>query len=84
MSRIQVPEIGEGDTHYIHGAGPITLRRGQRATIWIGIIAGEDRDQFLANAQAAAADVARLQRAPDEGDGTLTALPLAVSPAQRT
>jgi hypothetical protein len=69
---IQVPEIGEGDTHYIHGAGPITLRRGQRATIWIGIIAGEDRDQFLANAQAAAADVARRQGAPDEGDGTLT------------
>ena len=72
---IQVPEIGEGDTHYLHGAGPITLKRGQKATIWIGIIAGEDRQQFLANAQAAAADVAQRQGRPDGADGPLTVGP---------
>lgn len=72
---IQVPEIGAGDTHYIHGAGPITLKRGQKATISIGIIAGEDRDQFLANAQAAAADVARRQGQPEDVNGMLTVSP---------
>jgi hypothetical protein len=50
---------GPADLRYIHGAGPITLRRGQQRDIWIAVVAGEDRNQLLANAAAAEADVAR-------------------------
>jgi hypothetical protein len=50
---------GPADLRYIHGAGPITLRRGQQRDIWIAVVAGEDRNQLLANAAAAEANVAR-------------------------
>lgn len=66
--------VDPGDAHYFQGAGPITLKPGQKATLWIGIIAGESHDAFVANAVAAQADVARRQAADDDAasDGPLT------------
>jgi hypothetical protein len=49
---------GPGDLRYIQGAGPITLKRSQKRDVWIVVVAGEDRNQLLANAAAAEADVA--------------------------
>ena len=70
----QQTSIGPGDVHYIQGAGPITLKHGKKATIWIGIIAGESHDAFIANALAAQADVASRQGIDDDAasDGPLT------------
>jgi hypothetical protein len=48
---------GPADLRYIHGAGPITLKRGQQHDLWIAVVAGEDRRQLLANAAAAEAEV---------------------------
>ena len=48
---------GPGDLRYIQGAGPITLKKGQRKDIWIAVVAGETKAQLLANAAAAEADV---------------------------
>ena len=48
---------GPGDLRYIQGAGPITLGRGQQRNVWIAVVAGENRNQLLANAAAAEADV---------------------------
>jgi hypothetical protein len=56
---IRRPEIGNADTHYIHGVGPITLKRKQQRDVWLAIVAGESRAQLLANAVAARRDVAR-------------------------
>jgi hypothetical protein len=49
---------GPADLRYIQGAGPITLKRGQQRDVWIAVVAGEDKNQLLANAAAAQADVA--------------------------
>ena len=65
---MQQPSIEAGDAHYLHGVGPITLARGEKKTIWLAIVAGEDHDQLLANAAAAQADVARRQ---SEGEQTV-------------
>src|SRR2546426_984192 len=59
---MRLTEIGLRDAHYIHGVGPVPLARGKKADIWLGIIAGDNRDQFLANARAAAADIATRQQ----------------------
>jgi len=65
--------IEPGDAHYLHGVGPITLARGEKRTIWLAIVPGEDHDQLLANAAAAQADVARRQSAGEEtAGGSLT------------
>ena len=67
------PSIDQVDVHYLHGIGPISLKKGKQARIWIAIVAGENRDQLLANARAAAADVARRQdQSDDTPDGPLT------------
>ncbi len=68
---MRLTDIGPGDAHYIHGLGPITLARGKKADVWLGIIAGDNRDQFLANARAAEADIARRQQGGAEGFETL-------------
>jgi hypothetical protein len=49
---------GPADLRYIHGAGPITLKRGQQKDLWIAVVGGEDKNQLLANAAAAEAEVA--------------------------
>lgn len=70
---MQNPSIGPGDAHNIHGVGPITLKRGHQLPIWLAIVVGENRDQLLANARAAQADIARRQNeADDVADGPLT------------
>jgi hypothetical protein len=55
---------GPGDLRYIHGAGPITLKKNERRDVWIAIVAGETKDQLLANAAAAEADVASSLNSP--------------------
>ncbi|HZH42278.1 MAG TPA: hypothetical protein VFD85_14790 [Gemmatimonadales bacterium] len=51
------------DLHYLHAIGPITLKPNRSADLWVAVVAGQSQDQFLANATAAAADIAR-RRAP--------------------
>jgi hypothetical protein len=58
-----------GDHRAVHAVGPITLQRDKSAEIWIAIVAGEDPSQLLANAAAAAADVAARQGKDDGPDG---------------
>jgi len=45
------------DNRYLHAVGPITLRRGKSAEVWVVIVAGENRAQLLANAAFAERDV---------------------------
>jgi hypothetical protein len=52
---------GPADLRYIHGAGPYTLDRGEAADLWLAVVAGETRDQLLANAAAASDHVNRLR-----------------------
>ena len=52
---------GPADLRYIHAIGPITLARGKKADLWIAIVAGENHDQLVANANAADADIGRRQ-----------------------
>lgn len=47
-----------GDNRYIHGAGPFTLGQEESAELWVAVVAGETRDQLLANTAAAAQDIA--------------------------
>ena len=53
---------------------PITLKRGRKVTLWVAVVAGENRDQLLANARAAQADIARRFEGDDDAtsDGSLT------------
>jgi hypothetical protein len=51
-----------GDNRYIHGAGPFTLDPEQSTELWVALVAGETREQLLASAAAAAADIASRQR----------------------
>lgn len=55
---------GPADLRYIHGVGPITLKRGQQRDVWLAVVAGVDQNQLLANAAAAEADVAGKPSAP--------------------
>jgi len=57
---------GPGDYRYIQGAGPITLGQDQSAELWIAVVAGDSREQLLANAAWAAADIANRRRQPLE------------------
>jgi hypothetical protein len=64
---------GPGDLRYIHGVGPITLKRGQQRDVWIAVVAGENKSQLLANAAAAQADVAgRASASPDQAGAVST------------
>lgn len=72
---------GPGDLRYIHGAGPITLKRNQRKDVWVAIVAGETKGQLLTNATAAEADVARSLN--NSLDATTPTTTNAVSPAAR-
>jgi hypothetical protein len=66
---------GKSDKAYIHSLGPLTLARDQRAEFWVAIVAGESHDELLANAAAAAADIARRggqDEKPLVGPSTLT------------
>ena len=47
-----------GDNRYIHGAGPFTLGHEESTELWLAVVAGETREQLLATADAAAADIA--------------------------
>jgi len=49
--------IGPADNRVIHAVGPITLKPKKSAVIWMAVVAGETREQLLANAAAAKADV---------------------------
>ncbi len=71
---LQNLSVGPGDVHYIQGVGPITLKRGRKVTLWVAVVAGENRDQLLANARAAQADIARRFEGDDDAtsDGSLT------------
>src|SRR6266704_3447402 len=51
-----------GDYRYIQGAGPITLGHDQSAELWIAVVAGDSREQLLANAAWAAGDIANRRR----------------------
>lgn len=55
------------DHRYLQALGPITLKPDGSADIWIAVVAGENQDQFLANANAAAGDVSlrRAKRRPE-------------------
>lgn len=70
-----------GDLRYIQGAGPITLKKKQRKDIWIAVVAGETKDQLLANAAAAEADVASMLNQPLAATSTTSSI--TASPAAR-
>ena len=72
---------GPADLRYIHGAGPITLRKKERRDIWIAIVAGETKAQLLANATAAESEVARSSSPSLDAAGARTTSP--VIPAAR-
>jgi hypothetical protein len=55
---------GPDDLRYIHGAGPFTLDRGEAADLWLAVVAGETRNQLLANAAAASEHVDKLRNTP--------------------
>ena len=55
---------GPSDLRYIHGVGPITLKRQQAQDVWLAVVAGESRRQLLDNAAAARAHVASLVNSP--------------------
>jgi hypothetical protein len=79
---------GPADLRYIHGAGPITLKKNERRDVWIAIVAGETKDQLLANAAAAEADVASSLNSPLDASVTSTmttgpAAPAASRPLSR-
>jgi hypothetical protein len=65
---------GPGDLRYIHGAGPITLKKKEQRDIWVAIVAGENQGQLLANAAAAEADVARSSSHSLDGAGATTTI----------
>jgi hypothetical protein len=72
---------GPGDLRYIHGIGPITLARGRKADLWVAIVAGENHDQLVANANAADADIGRRQgqgASTTDGSVTINTLPRGV------
>jgi hypothetical protein len=54
------------DHRYVHALGPIALAPGASGSMWIAVVTGETQSQLFANADAAAADVAR--RGVDAGD----------------
>jgi hypothetical protein len=70
---------GPGDLRYIQGAGPITLKKGQRKDIWIAVVAGETKGQLLANAAAAEAEVARSLNQPLDADAATS--PVTTNPS---
>jgi hypothetical protein len=51
---------GPTDLRYIHGAGPIKLDRHEAKDLWLAVVAGENRSQLIANANAARDKVNRL------------------------
>jgi hypothetical protein len=51
-----------GDNRYIHGAGPFTLGDEESTELWVALVAGNTREQLLATADAAAADIASRRR----------------------
>ncbi len=76
--------LDPGDHRYIHALGPIILKRGAVGAIWAAVVAGETRDQLLANAAAAAADVAKRGEDMSGDAGVVSALPTATVVAQGT
>jgi hypothetical protein len=63
---LQVPSAIAADIRYIQSVGPITLGAGSTRVIWVALVMGDDNAQLLANAAAAAADIAaRSGPAPD-------------------
>jgi hypothetical protein len=63
---LQVPSAIAADIRYIQSVGPITLGAGSTRVIWVALVMGDDTAQLLANAAAAAADIAaRSGPAPD-------------------
>jgi hypothetical protein len=77
--------LGErSDKAYIHSVGPLTLARDQSAEFWIAIVAGESRDELLANAAAADADIARRRVERQEPLADPSSLTVASRPAGRT
>jgi hypothetical protein len=58
------------DHRYIHSVGPITLKPGKSATIWVGVVSGGDLAAFFANADAANADIVRRLGDRDAGEGS--------------
>jgi hypothetical protein len=52
---------GPTDQRHIHGAGPYTLDGGGAADLWLAVVAGETRNQLLANADAAREHVNRMR-----------------------
>jgi hypothetical protein len=67
--------IGPADNRVIHAVGPITLKRGKTAIVWMAVVAGEDRAQLLAHATAAAAHVGQaIAQAPFQGTVSSTSL----------
>jgi hypothetical protein len=62
--QLRNPTIGPGDNAVIHGVGPITLSHGETADVWLALVAGATREELLANAAAAEADVGLRRRQP--------------------
>jgi hypothetical protein len=69
---------GPEDLRYIHGAGPITLDPREAKDLWLAVVAGENRSQLIANANAARDKVTNLQNTTisDAGETVrMTAVP---------
>ena len=68
---VQQPSAETPDDYLaLHAVGPITLAPGGATDVWIAIVAGDDRSQLLANAAAAAADVAHRRSGGNSAEAT--------------
>jgi hypothetical protein len=56
------------DHRYLHTVGPIALAPHRKATIWVAVVSGSSREEFFANVDAAAADVARRRAGPPDSE----------------
>jgi hypothetical protein len=76
---------GPADLRYIHGMGPITLKKKERRDIWIAVVAGETKDQLLASAAAAQNVATSLNQPLDAAStpSTFRATPAASRATQR-
>ena len=56
------------DHRYLHTVGPVSLAPQRKASIWIAVVSGENREEFFTNVDRAAADVGRSHAGPSDGD----------------
>jgi hypothetical protein len=80
---IRRERAGPIDLRHIHGSGPFTLDRGETADLWLAVVAGETRNQLLANAAAAREQAHQLRNTAISTAGETVAMRTVESRATR-